>query len=87
MSVLGGADVFVLGIIGAPVGKSRLWYSSFTGRGCLTEEKKSHSLMLYVMKVIFESSISMDLYSINYHYTINIASFNKLVHVLWILIS
>ena len=39
------------------------------------------------MKVIFESSISIDFYSKNYQYTINIASFNKLVHVLWVLIS
>ena len=41
------------------------------------------------MKVFFESSISMVLFLLHElsQYTINIASFNKLVHVLWVLIS
>ena len=40
------------------------------------------------MKVFFESSIRMDfVYYMNYQYTMDIASFKQLVHVLWILIS
>ena len=39
------------------------------------------------MKITFERSISVDFYSMNYQYNINIASFNKLVHVLTVLIS
>ena len=31
MAVLRGADVFVLGIMGAPAGKLSLWYGSSTG--------------------------------------------------------
>ena len=41
------------------------------------------------MKVFFEISICMVLFLLYElsQYTINIASFNKLVHVLWVLIS
>ena len=51
---------------------------------------RQHSICwVYYIKVFFESSIRMVLFLLHElsQYTINIASFNKLVHVLWVLIS
>ena len=44
---------------------------------------------VYYLKLFFESSISMVLFLLHKlsQYTIDIASFDKLVHVLWVLIS